>query len=237
MGAAVKRVLAAHQPNYLPWLGLFHKLSQADVFVVADDLQFSKHAFINRVRIRTATGSQWLTVPVRTRGKGLQEIRDVEVDGDSWQAKHWKTIEWNYRQAHHYDDFAPFLEAFYRDGTSTRLLDINLRLLDYLRAQLQIDVETRLSSHLSLPEERTRRLVEMARACGCDAYLAGSGASKQYLDQECFRAAGIELCFVEFEHPEYRQCFPGFEAKMSALDLLLNYGAGGARETMRRVTA
>ena len=58
MGPALSRVLAAHQPNYLPWLGLFHKLSLADVWVIADDVQYTTHGFVNRNKIRTATGWQ-----------------------------------------------------------------------------------------------------------------------------------------------------------------------------------
>ncbi len=85
----MSRVLAAHQPNYMPWLGLFYKLGQADVWVVGDDVQYTRHGLINRNRIRTATGWQWLTVPVLTRGRGLQSICDVLMDTtQTWQRKH-----------------------------------------------------------------------------------------------------------------------------------------------------
>ena len=73
-----RRILAAHQPNFLPWLGYLHKAAQADVFVLADDVQYTKHGFINRNRVRTSQGWQWLTVPVRTRGRGRQRIYDLE---------------------------------------------------------------------------------------------------------------------------------------------------------------
>ena len=83
----MSRVLAAHQPNFLPWLGLFHKVGQADVWVLADDVQYSRGSLTNRNRIRTASGWQWLTVPVLTRGRGQQRICEVQTqpDGD-WPA-------------------------------------------------------------------------------------------------------------------------------------------------------
>jgi hypothetical protein len=34
------RIVTGHQPVYLPWLGLFHKISLADVFVLMDDVQY-----------------------------------------------------------------------------------------------------------------------------------------------------------------------------------------------------
>src|SRR5690606_21435204 len=44
-------LVAIHQPNYAPWLGYFHKLAQADVFVFLDDAQFSKGSYTNRVQV------------------------------------------------------------------------------------------------------------------------------------------------------------------------------------------
>ena len=32
--------VSGHQPAYLPWLGLFHKLYLSDVFVYMDTVQF-----------------------------------------------------------------------------------------------------------------------------------------------------------------------------------------------------
>ena len=178
-GKGGSRVLTAHQPNYLPWLGLFHRVAQADVWVLADDVPFSKHGYTNRVRVRTADGWQWLTVPVRTRGRGGQQIREVETCGGHWQSKHWRTLEWNYRHSPHFDDFAPFLASFYRE-TQRLLVDVNVALCEFLRRQLGIEVETRLSSSLRLRRERSERLVDMALSCGCDVYLAGGGGSRRY---------------------------------------------------------
>ncbi len=172
------RVLTAHQPNYLPWLGLFHRVAQADVWVLADDVQFSKHGYTNRVRVRTAGGWQWLTVPVRTRRKGGQQIRQVETNGSNWQSKHWRTLEWNYRSSAHFDDFAPFLASFYAETRWRHLVDVNVALCDFLRGQLGIEVEARLSSSMELRRERSERLADMALACGCDVYLAGAGGSR-----------------------------------------------------------
>lgn len=225
----MSRVLAAHQPNYLPWAGLFYKIGKADVWVIADDVQYTKHGLINRNRIRTAGGWQWLSVPVRTRGRGRQRICEVEIDrAQPWQRKHWETLKWNYQRAPYFAEHRPFLEAFYQQEWRY-LLDSNLALCGYLLQQFGIEVEVLRSSQLCLRQERTSRLVDMALACGCDVYLAGGGASRHYLDEEEFRRAGIACRFAEFAPPVYPQCFPGFQPNMSALDLLLNCGADSRR--------
>ena len=220
----MSRVLAAHQPNYLPWLGLFYKLGQADVWVIGDDVQYTRHGLTNRNRIRTAAGWQWLTVPVLTRGRGPQRIDEVEVDTTStWQRKHWQALQWNYQSAAFFESHAAFLEAFYQREWHL-LAGLNVEFCQYLLRQFEIEVEVRRSSELNLRPERTLRLVDMVVACDCDVYLAGTGGSRAYLDENAFHQAGIECRFTDFRHPTYAQCFPGFEPNMTALDLLLNCG-------------
>jgi len=220
----MSRLLAAHQPNYLPWLGLFHKVGQADVWVVADDVQYTKHGLINRNRIRTATGWQWLTVPVRTRDRGLQSIRQIEIAADpNWRRKHWQTLQWNYHQTPYYADHADFFGDVYSRAWH-HLIDLNLELCTYLLRQFDIEVEIHRSSTLELSSDRNQRLIDMVRACNCDAYLAGGGGSKNYLDEALFRRAEIACRFDSFTHPTYPQTFPGFEPSMTALDLLFNCG-------------
>lgn len=222
------RVLAAHQPNYLPWLGVLAKAVQADVFVLADDVQFSKHGYTNRNRIRTAGGWQWLTVPVRTRGRGGQRLRDVAVDETQpWPRKHLESLRWNYGRAPHFEEHEAALVEIYGESHG-RLLDWNLGLLRFLMDQFEIDAEVRLSSHLGSPAEGTRRIADMAVACDCEIYLAGDGGSRSYLDERILREAGVEVRFAGFEHPRYPQCFPGFEPGMCGLDLLLNCGPRSA---------
>ena len=52
-------ILAAHQPQYLPWLGYLHKIASADVFLILDDVQYKKNKWQNRNRIKSTEGWQW----------------------------------------------------------------------------------------------------------------------------------------------------------------------------------
>ena len=60
-------ILTAHQPVYLPWLGLFHKIALSDAFVWFDDVQYQKRDWNNRNKIKTNSGPAWLTVPVHNK--------------------------------------------------------------------------------------------------------------------------------------------------------------------------
>ncbi|MBI2016751.1 MAG: WbqC family protein, partial [Candidatus Rokubacteria bacterium] len=62
---------------------------------------------------------------------------------------------------------------------------------------------------------------------------AGAGGA-DYMDMECYRRAGVSVGFQDFRHPVYPQAYSGFEPHLSAVDLLLNCGAGSiarVRET------
>ena len=73
-------IVAIHQPNYLPWLGYFYKIAKCDMFVLLDNVQYAKNSFINRNKIKTPQGELWLTVPVKSKGRFGQLIKEVEID-------------------------------------------------------------------------------------------------------------------------------------------------------------
>ena len=62
-------IVSVHQPQYIPWIGYFHKIRSSDLFVLLDNVQYKKREFQNRNKIRTKEGSIWLTVPVAKTAK------------------------------------------------------------------------------------------------------------------------------------------------------------------------
>ena len=73
-------IVGIHQPQYLPWLGIIDRVLQSDIFVMLDNVPYSKNYFYNRNRIKTANGWNWLTVPVLFKGKFGTLIKDVKID-------------------------------------------------------------------------------------------------------------------------------------------------------------
>ena len=107
-----KRVAVVLQPSYLPWLGYFAQLHRCDVFVIYDDVQFDKHGWRNRNRIKTAQGAQWLTVPVLTTGQNRPTNRDIGIDNKQpWRKKHLAALQQNYARAPYFAQSMPAFEA------------------------------------------------------------------------------------------------------------------------------
>lgn len=221
------RVLGAHQPNYLPWIGYFEKLARVDCFVLADDVQFTSQSYINRAHIKTPQGKQLLTIPVLTSGRGPQAIKEIEVDRNRhWRQKHWKSLRMNYANTAYFEQFTDWFDGFYRKDWRF-LVDINIALITFLCQQFAIDTPVYRSSELDLHlTTSTGRIINMVKRLDCNQYISGRGASLQYLEAQQFDAAGIGLLFNDFDHPRYPQRFGPFVSHLSAIDLLFNCGPG-----------
>jgi hypothetical protein len=212
------------QPSYLPWLGYFDQLSKSDVFVLYDDVQYDKHGWRNRNRIKTPRGAQWLTVPVLTHGRDRPSNREVHIDTrQPWRRKHLQALRQHYGNAPAFPEVFPRLEALLAQEW-TNLFDLNAATFHVLCDLLGLKRDVRISSQLGIPGERTQRLVAICQALGGDAYLTGD-AARAYLDEAQFAGAGIRLEYHGYRHPVYRQLHGEYVPYLSVVDLLMNHGA------------
>src|SRR5438477_2176814 len=122
--------VAIVQSNYIPWKGYFDKIAAVDEFILYDDMQYTRRDWRNRNQIKTPQGQQWLTIPVKVKGKYHQSIRETEIDGTDWKEAHWKAIVQNYRRAPHFEEIAGLLEPFYRQCQHTHLSTLNRALIE-----------------------------------------------------------------------------------------------------------
>jgi hypothetical protein len=225
---AERKTVVIHQPDYMPYAGFFHRLLQCDEFLLLDHVQYSRHGWHNRDKIKTPEGVKWITVPVQLKGKGLQSINDVALnDALPWRAEHLQQLRRCYGEAPGFDEVYPRVEELYRyDGSS--MVELNARILQWLMAALGLRVPVRLTSSLAPEGRANEMLVDLLRKVGATTYLSGVGA-RDYFDPAPFDAAGIEVVWQRFEHPVYPQRWGEFVPELSILDMLFNCGIAGAR--------
>ncbi len=214
--------LVVLQPGYLPWLGFFDQMRRSDIFVLYDDVQFDKHGWRNRNRIKSPTGPHWLTVPVVvTIG---QRIDEIEVDNrQPWARKHVGTIKQFYAKAPYLKRYLPELEDLLAGRRWERLIDVDMAVIKMLCGGLGVEPQWRRSSELGVGGERSQRLLNFCLHFGARRYLSGN-AAQSYLDMELFARHHIEVQWQNYEHPVYMQLHGEFFPFLSALDILLNCG-------------
>lgn len=212
------------QPSYLPWRGYFHLIQKADVFVFYDDVQYDKHGWRNRNRIKTAAGPKWITVPVSARGNvesGLP-INQVRIADDRWAAKHLATIRQAYAKAPHIERCVSAIEPHLLRGEES-LAELTIGLTIALSEELGISSRFVRSSELGVEGARMDRLMAVLERVEATHYISGPSA-EAYLEESRLNEAGISLEYMVYDYPEYPQLHPPYEPQVSIVDLLAMQG-------------
>jgi hypothetical protein len=231
--------LAGIQPGYLPWLGYFDQMRRVDVFVLADEMQFSSSGWAHRNRVRGPHGAAWLTLPARPQRD--QRICEVMLDPTvPWAPEHAQRLHHFY----HKSPFAPDLLAQLWsevDARATRMIDASIPIIRFLAARFGITTPLVVSSERGLErayEEQfsdrpgpTERIIAIMKALGATELLEGE-TGRGYLDVELCAHHGIRVEFQHYVHPTYRQLHEPFVSHLSALDLLLCAGETEARRIL-----
>ncbi len=226
-------ILSAHQPAYLPWLGYFEKIARADVFVFMDTVQFEKNSFINRNRIKTPQGAQWLTVPVKTRGHLAATLRSTEIDETQrWRDKHLRSIAVNYRRAAHFARCFPKLEQLLRLPENS-LAELCWRHMRFWLEEFGVDTRAVRASELPVTGTKSGLVLAYCRHLGATRYISGT-LGRDYLLESEFIAAGVSVEFQEYSHPTYPQLWGQFLPQMSVVDAWMNCGPETAALWERR---
>ena len=218
------------QPSYMPWRGYFHQIQKSDVFVFLDDVQFDKHGWRNRNRIKTANGSVWLTIPVAKKGNVADHIPISEIDivwERPWNAKHWQTIRQSYARAPHFAATAALLEPFFAQRPA-RLADFTIDLTVALAGALGLPTRFVRSSELLAVGSKTDRLIDLLRKVGARHYVSGPSA-QSYIEPDKFAAAGITLEYMSYDYAPYPQLHPPYDPQVSIIDLLFMLGPDAPR--------
>lgn len=222
-------IIAIHQPQYLPWLGYLDKIDRADIFVLLDSVQYKKNEWINRNRIKTASGPQWITVPVSYNHP--EKIMNVKIDNKTkWGKKHLHALITNYSKSDYFEKHRPFFEEIY-SRTWEKLSELNIHIIKYLLKAFDIKTDLALASDFKLSEEPTERLIDICKILKAKTYLSGS-QGKNYLNTKRFLEENIDVVFQDFKHPVYQQLYGDFLPNMASVDLLFNHGTK-ANEILR----
>ncbi len=224
-------ILSAHQPAYLPWLGVFHKVAISDVFVLLDNVQFEKNSFINRNKIKTHKGDIWLTIPVSTSGHFQKTISEMEISKNpKWRKKHLKSIEFNYKKAPFFSDYQEFFEEIYSKEW-IKLFDLLYDTLEFLLNEIGLETKIYLQSELGFKRKKQELILEMCEYFNAEAFVFGV-LGKNYADKNLFNKYEQKIYFQEYVSPDYPQLHGDYIPNLSIIDLLFNLGSEKALDVI-----
>lgn len=218
----MKKVYSGHQPNFIPYMGMFYKMFQSDVFVLDDDVQYSKGCLHNANYI-IANGKKYkIIVPVNYKfGDLINEVRIVyEPD---WIRKMLKTIRLNYGKAPHFEEVYELLERELC-ARPAFLAELNQRLIIEIARRMGIECKVVIASERFFTEKhKNERNVEQGVELGCDVYYSGIGGTK-YNNHAMYEANGISVLYSDYTPLQYEQIIKPSIDNLSAIDYLMMKG-------------
>ena len=213
--------IAIHQPDYIPYLGLFYKMWQVKKFVYLDDCQFSNVNWHHWNRIKTPQGECRLKIPVEQHlGDLINHVRTKDELG--WKEKHLKTLEMNYGKTKYFDeffkDFKELLAPTYKS-----IADMNIAINTFIAQKFGFNVEFFKSSDMDIKTFREERVLDICNKLSATTYISGNGA-RAYEEEEHFTARGLKLVYTDYEAIEYPQAWGEFIPNLSIVDFICNCG-------------
>jgi hypothetical protein len=196
--------VAVMQPYFMPYLGYYRLLQQADVFVAFDCVQFPRRGWVHRNRLHGANGElAGLTLPIRPGPRSIA-IDELVFDG---RAEGWWDAAVRRFPALRSPAAPAALDLAGEVRPGGRVADHLVDQLLRMRDLLGLGATVLRSRDFALPAELRgeARIVEICRRLGANRYLNAPGGRALY-DPARFAAAGIELSFL----PDW----PGSDASM-----------------------
>ncbi len=212
------------QPMFFPWVGMFEQIRLADIYVHYSDVPFSKGSFVNRVQVKTATGSTWMTVPIRDFALG-QPICEVRINYQKdWRHKHLTMLKQAYSKAPFCRDMLDIVDGVYADNHVT-LDALSIASLEAVYDYLDLGDERKFIDirELGVGGSSSQRVLDTVLKVGGDLYVTGHGA-RNYLDHELFSRENVRVEYMDYRKTPYPQLHGPFTPFVSILDLIANTG-------------
>ena len=212
-------MIAVRPPEYFPRLEYLALLQHVDHFIVADTFPYRRQSFQNRSKLRSPQGWHWITIPTigQRDGAPLLEVQ-IKTEG-RWFEKHWRSFLYNYRSTMYFeffeDVFRPFFECSWE-----RLSRCTCRSVELLAEMFGFGTSITRASALNDCPRSVSAVVQTVEA---ESVVVAEESDLSPVP------AGVEVRTFSYDHPTYRQNFEGFEAGMSAADLVFNYGREAQR--------
>jgi len=221
------RKIVISQPMFFPWVGMFEQIRLADICVHYDDAVLPLcGGLTNRVKIKTANGSIWMTAPIlRPSEQVISEVQFQNVR--NWKKKHLSMLEQSYARAPHADEMLELVNSIY-DLETSHLAKFNILALEKISRYFDFDTRFELSSKYKVLTKSSEKVLELVKTMKGGVYITGHGAY-DYLDHELFEQNGVKVQYMDYGRTPYPQLHGEFDPHVSILDLIANVGVGGKK--------
>lgn len=212
------------QPYFIPYIGYFQLIQAVDIFVLYDDIEFTKKGWIHRNRIIGNGKEKLITIPIRKDSDYLDiNQRKLSKNASTELDKFLRIIKQSYKNSACFHKVYPIAEKIFNYKTDN-LFDFVFHAFDNINQYLQIDTKIIKSSELALDHKVFKgqeKVIEIVKSLEGDKYINAIGGLCLY-DANAFRQNQIELKFLQTRTANYYQDTAEFTPNLSILDVMMN---------------
>ena len=208
------------QPYFLPYIGYYQLIAAADLFIVYDNIKYTKKGWINRNRMLLNGQDATFTVPLKNASDQL-DIVEREISPQFDAQKLLNQFKAAYQRAPYCQDIVPMLETVIRHP-ATNLFDFLLHGLTISCRQLGISTRIERSSAIAIDHslKGQDKVLALCKAVGAEQYLNASGGQQLY-QPAAFQAQDIALEFILPQPASYTQFGAPFVPWLSIVDAMM----------------
>jgi len=208
------------QPYFMPYLGYFQLIGAVDVFVLYDNIKYTKKGWINRNRFLLNSADTVFSLPLK-KASDFSDVVERELAENFSRDRLLSQLRGAYYRAPYFEDTWPLLERIvrYADGNLFRFI---YHSIVCICQHLGIRSEIRISSEIAIDHDLkgSAKIVAFCQALGANTYINAIGGMSLY-SKELFLASAVDLKFIATKPFEYAQFDGVFVPWLSIVDVLM----------------
>ena len=208
------------QPYFFPYIGYFQLIESVDLFIVYDNIKYTKKGWINRNRMLKNGSDEIFSLPLKKDSDYL-DVRDRELAESFERVKWLNKIKGAYQSAPYFKEIFPLIEQivlYQENNLFGFIFNSILKICEYLEIETRIQISSEIEIDCGLKgQDKVLSICEMVDA---NTYINSIGGVELY-SKEAFQLRGIELTFIQSKPFEYEQFNNKFVPWLSIIDVLM----------------
>jgi hypothetical protein len=208
------------QPYFLPYIGYFQLIAAVDLFIIYDNIKYTKKGWINRNQMLLNGSDTTFSLPLKKDSDYL-DIRDREISPDFDRQKFLNQIQGAYCKAPQFENIFPVIKKIINYENSNLFRYIHNSILEICK-HLDIKTKILISSELAIDHnlKSQDKVIALCKAVEATAYINTSGGIDLY-SKEVFHSTGLQLNFIKALPIMYSQFGNRFIPWLSIMDVLM----------------
>jgi hypothetical protein len=212
--------VAVMQPYFFPYIGYFQLIAAVDLFIVYDNIKYTKKGWISRNRLLQNGKDVAFSLPLKNDSDYL-DVRNRELAANFNRQKLLNQIKGAYGRAPYFSQTFPLIEQVvrYEDTNLFRFLHHSIvKTCEHLGITTTITISSSVAIDHGLKNQD--KVIALCEAVGARTYVNAIGGMEMY-SRDTFHRKGIDLKFIQPKPFEYPQFGNEFVPWLSIIDVMM----------------